>query len=102
MKKLRFELPFLESFLNGIRPSIWDLKWFLEINDPIDYALTPPSSVDYGFINCSNFEDTCILLEIYGKILKNTNPVALQLACETGKLYEYASGLSKWRSGGQT
>lgn len=61
----------------------------------MDYAPTPPSSADYGFINCRNFEDTCILLEIYGKILKTTDPMGLQLACETGKLHEYASGFVK-------
>ncbi|KAF2848345.1 hypothetical protein T440DRAFT_520041 [Plenodomus tracheiphilus IPT5] len=53
LKELRSRNPFLEAFLSappmGPRPSVWDLKQFLEIRDPVDYPPQPCVSVDYGF-----------------------------------------------------
>ncbi|KAL9619822.1 MAG: hypothetical protein Q9160_005562 [Pyrenula sp. 1 TL-2023] len=95
LKKLRSHLPFLEGFLSvpptGAQPSVWDLKQFLEINDPVDNPPAPSVYFDYGFINCESFEDTCILMEIYRKVLETANPLKLHKACITGKLYQFAS-----------
>ncbi|MCJ1438446.1 hypothetical protein MMC27_007835 [Xylographa pallens] len=106
LKELRSRLPFLEGFLSappaGPRPSVWDLKQFLEIRDPMDYPPVPSVNVDYGFINCRSFEETCTLMEIYGKILKTANPLELHQACVAGDLFQFASGYvrmeERWRS----
>jgi hypothetical protein len=86
-----------ESFLSvppaGPRPpSVWNLKVFLEISDPMNYPPTPSVNVDYGFINCRTFEETWILMEIYGKVLKTANPLALLQACVAGDLFQLISG----------
>ena len=96
LKKLRSRLPFLESFLSvppaGPRPSVWNLKQFLEINDPMDHPAVPSVNVDYGFINCHTFEETCTLMEIYRNVLKTANPLDLHQACVAGDLFQFASG----------
>ena len=105
LKKLRSRLPFLEGFLSappaGPHPSVWNLKRFLEIDDPMDYPPVPSVRCDYGFLNCDTFEETCILMEIYGRVLKTANPLALHQACIAGKLFEFASGYvrmeERWR-----
>ncbi|KAF2127532.1 hypothetical protein P153DRAFT_295156 [Dothidotthia symphoricarpi CBS 119687] len=95
LKEIRSELPFLEGFLSvppvGSRPSVWDLKQFLEISDPMDHPPVPSVNVDYGFINCRTFEETCTLMEIYGKVLKTAKPLELHQACVAGNLFEFAS-----------
>ena len=105
LKELRSRLPLLEGFLSappaGPRPSVWNLKLFLEINDPMDHPPFPSVNVDYGFINCSTFEATCTLMEIYREILKTANPLALHQACIAGALFQFASGFvrmeERWR-----
>lgn len=95
LTNLRSRLPFLEGFLTappaGPRPSVWNLRQFLEVNDPIAYPPIPSINVDYGFINCRNFEETCTLMEIYRKILETANPLGLHQACIAGELYLFAS-----------
>ncbi|KAI4217542.1 MAG: hypothetical protein LQ351_000137 [Letrouitia transgressa] len=95
LKKLRSRLRFLEVFLSvppaGPHPSVWNLKQFLEINDPIDYPPVPSVNIDYGFVNCHTFEDTCILIEIYRKVLETASPLALHRACLVGELFQFAS-----------
>lgn len=95
LKELRKMLPYLEGFLlaprNGPRPSVWDLKVFLEINDPVENLPCSSVSVDYGFFNCNTFEETCILMEIYGRILNAADPLELHRACLSGTLFEFAS-----------
>ena len=106
LKELRSRLPFLEGFLSvppaGPRPSVWDLKQFLEISDPKDHPPIPSVDVDYGFINCRTFEELCILMEIYGKVLKTANPLELHRACVAGDLFQFASVYvrmeERWRS----
>ena len=96
LKELRSRLPFLEGFLSvppaGPHPSVWSLKQFLEISDPIDHPPCPSVNVDYGFINCHTFEGTCILMEIYAKVLKTADPLKLHQACVAGDLFRFASG----------
>ncbi|KAL8797118.1 MAG: hypothetical protein Q9195_000585 [Heterodermia aff. obscurata] len=96
LKELRSWLPFLEGFLSvppaGPHPSVWSLKQFLEIDDPMDHPPVPSVNVDYGFMNCHTFEDTCILMEIYKKILKTASPLDLHQACVAGDLFRFASG----------
>ncbi|KAF2681846.1 hypothetical protein K458DRAFT_371081 [Lentithecium fluviatile CBS 122367] len=96
LKELRSRLPFLEDFLSvppaGSRPSVWDLKQFIEVSEPMDYPPIPPVCVDYGFINCRTFEETCTLMEIYGSVLKTANPLELHQACVAGDLFRFASG----------
>ena len=105
LKQLRSELPFLKDFLSvtpaGPYPSVWGLKQFLEINDPIDYPPIPSVDFDYGFINCRTFEETCILMEIYGQVLKTADPLKLHQACVNGDLFHFASDFvrmeEQWR-----
>lgn len=106
LKELRSRLPFLEGFLSvppaGPRPSVWNLKQFLEISDPMDHPPIPSVNVDYGFIDCRTFEETWILMEVYGKVLKTANPLELHQACVAGDLFQFASGYvrmeERWRS----
>ena len=106
LKKLRSKLPYLEDFLSvppaGPRPSVWDLKQFLEISDPMNHPPAPSVKADYEFINCDTFEETCILMEIYGKVLETANPMKLHQACVAGDLFQFASGHfqmeERWRS----
>ena len=105
LKELRSKLPFLEDFLSvpptGPHLSVWKLKQFLEISDPMDYPPVPSTNVDYGFINCRTFEDTCTLMEIYREVLKTANPLALHQACVAGDLFQFASKFirmeERWR-----
>jgi hypothetical protein len=105
LKEQRSGLPFLEGFLSvppaGPRPSVWDLKQFLEIGDPIDHPPVPSFNLDYGFINCRNFEEMCILMEIYGKVLETANPLDLHRACVAGNLFRFGSDYvqmnERWR-----
>ena len=68
----------------------------------MDHPPVPSVSVDYGFINCRTFEETCTLMEIYGKVLKTGNPLELHQACVAGDLFQFASGYvpmeERWRS----
>ena len=106
LKKLRSRLPFLEGFLSvppsGPRPSVWHLLQFLEISDPMEHPPTPSVNVDYGFINCRTFEETCTLMEVYRKVLKTANPLALHQACVAGDLFQFANLFfpmeERWRS----
>jgi hypothetical protein len=96
LKELRSRLPFLEEFLSvppiGPRPSVWNLKQFLEIDDPMAPTPTRSVEVDYGFINCRTLEDTCTLIEIYKKVLLTANPLELHKACVAGDLFWFAAG----------
>ena len=106
LKELRSRLPFLEDFLSvppaGPRPSVWNLKQFFEISDPMDYPPNQSVNIDYGFDNCNTFEETCTLLEIYGKVLETANPLELHQACMAGDLFQFTSGYvqmeEQWRS----
>jgi hypothetical protein len=69
-----------------LRPTVWDLKCFLDIKDPVNYPLIPSVGVDYGFVNCRTFEETCTLMEIYNRVFKTANPLGLHQACITGTL----------------
>ena len=86
----------------GPDPSVWSLKQFLEVNDPMDHPPPPSIKVDYGFINCRTFEKIYILMEIYGKVRKTANPLELHEACVAGELFQFASGYvrmeERWRS----
>ena len=105
LKEIRSRLPFLEGFLSvppaGPHPSVWDLKQFLEIRDSMDHPI-PSINVDYGFIHCRTFEETCILTEIYGKVLETASPLQLHQACVAGDLFQFASDYvrmeEQWRS----
>ncbi|TGO52514.1 hypothetical protein BCON_0140g00280 [Botryotinia convoluta] len=94
LEKMRSEFKFLERFLSvspsGLQPSIWSLKQFVAIDNPSDFPPNATLEVDYGFMNCQTFEETCILLEIYKRFLKVANPLALHEACLAGKLFEFA------------
>lgn len=84
------------------RPSVWDLKQFLEISDPMDYPPILAVNVDYHFINCRTFEETCTLMETYGKVLNTANSLELQQAYVADDLFQFASGYfrmaERWRS----
>ena len=93
LKELRGQLPFLEDFLcpTGGRPSVWNLKQYLDINDPKDHPPVLPVIIDYGFIDCDkDFEKICTLTEIYGEILKTADPLELHAACVAGNLFQFA------------
>jgi hypothetical protein len=94
LKQSRSCFPFLEEFLSvppsGPQPSVWDLKQFIAINDPAEYPPIPALKVDYGFMNCRDFEETCILMEIYKRLLQDADPLELHRACLAGKLFVFA------------
>lgn len=106
LRELRSQLPFLEAFLSvpptGPRPSVWHLKQFLEIDDPTDYPPVLSVQVDYGFMNCHNFEELCTLMEIYRKVLTSANPMELHQACVAGNLFQFVGGhfrvKEEWRA----
>ncbi|KAG8528680.1 uncharacterized protein KY384_006367 [Bacidia gigantensis] len=83
-RELRSRIPLLESFLSvpsaGPRPFVWDLKQFLEINDPMDHPPILSVNIDYEVVKCRSFEDTCTLMEIYGQVLNTANPLELRQA----------------------
>ncbi|KAM3151938.1 hypothetical protein ABEW05_007674 [Botrytis cinerea] len=95
LKETRSRFRFLEQFLSvppsGPQPSIWSLKQFVAIDNPAEFLPSPTLEVDYGFINCQTFEEICILLEIYKRLLKVANPLALHEACLDGRLFEFAN-----------
>jgi hypothetical protein len=95
----RLSFPYLEGFLNrepsAPRESIWDLKQFVEINDPIEFEPIPAVQVDYGFMNCQTFEEKCILLEIYKRLLPRASPLDLHAACLAGDLFSFAQRFHK-------
>lgn len=99
LKDQRIKFPFLEEFLSvppaGPWPSVWDLKQFVAIADPAEFLPSPAVQVDYGFMNCRTFEETCTLMEIYKRILGKANPLALHEACLAGKLFEFAGKFDK-------
>lgn len=105
LHNLRSGLPFLEAFLSappaGSRPSVWDLKWSLDIEDPVSYPPIPSVSFDYGFVNCGTMEETYTLMEIYKRVLQTVHPLGLHHACITGTLWQFASGYirmeERWR-----
>ena len=106
LKDLRSNLPFLGGFLSvpppSPRPSVWDLKQFLEINNPMDHPPIPSVNVDYGFVNCRTFEETCILMEVYRKVLETANLLELHQACVAGDLFQFTKSYvrmeERWRS----
>lgn len=94
LKDFRTDFPFLEAFLSiphvGPYPSVWSLKQFIAINDPAEHPPIPALQCDYGFANCQTFEETCILMEIYKRLLQNADPLELHKACLAGKLFVFA------------
>lgn len=94
LKDFISDFPFLEAFLSippaGPHPSVWSLKQFLAIDDPAGYPPILALQWDYGFGNCQTFEETCILMEIYKRLLKDADPLDLHKACLVGKLFEFA------------
>jgi hypothetical protein len=94
LKGFRSGFPFLEEFLSvppsGPHLSVWDLKQFIAINDPAEHPPIPALQVDYGFMNCRTFEETCILMEIYKRLLQKADPLELHKACLAGKLFVFA------------
>jgi hypothetical protein len=99
LKVERAQFPFLEEFLSvppsGPQPSVWSLKQFIAIENPMDSPPIPALTFDYGFMNCGSFEETCILMEIYKRLLLKVNPLELHEACLAGRLFEFAETFDK-------
>ncbi|KAH3906360.1 hypothetical protein HBH56_202590 [Parastagonospora nodorum] len=93
LREVRSRLPFLEVFLSAptsiIRPSVWDLKQFLEIRNPVENPPTSSVSVNYGFANCRNREYTCTMMEIYDRVLGVANHLKHHEACVARNLFRY-------------
>ncbi|TGO64973.1 hypothetical protein BOTNAR_0082g00150 [Botryotinia narcissicola] len=74
LQRMRLEFKFLQWFLSlsPSRPqaSVWSLKQFVAIDDPAEFPPNETLQVDYDFTNCQTFEETCILLEIYKRLLE--------------------------------
>jgi hypothetical protein len=94
LKNERPRVPFLETFLSvppsGPHPRVWSLKQFLEIDNPVDRPAIPGIQVDYSFRNCRDFEETCILSEVYKRLLSKADPLELHEACLAGRSFEFA------------
>lgn len=75
--------------------SVWDLKQFVVA----DYQrLIPSITVDYGFINCGDSEETIhSLKQVYKNILvgANASPLKLHEACIQGKLFQFAKQVTQ-------
>ena len=84
-KEDQLQFPFLEEFLSvpshGPQPSVWFLKQFIAINNPVEHPPMPAVYVDYRFMNCKALGVTCILMEIYKRLLLKTTPLDLHEAC---------------------
>lgn len=102
-KDFRSDLPFLEAFLSipfavgGPYPSVWRLKQFVAIGDPAEHPPIAALQWDYGFGNCQTFEEVCILMEIYKRLLqhRDVDPLELHKACLAGKLFAFAQKYHK-------
>ncbi|KAF2263123.1 hypothetical protein CC78DRAFT_604897 [Lojkania enalia] len=96
LKSFRSDFPHLKEFLDAssshVHPSVWSLKQFLVIDNPAEFPPVPAVQVDYGFMNCNTFEETCILMEIYKRLLQKADPLDLHSACLAGTLFEFAQG----------
>jgi hypothetical protein len=103
LQEMRREFPFLEGFLSvppsGPHPSVWSLKQFIAINDPAEFPAIAALEVDYGFINCQTFEETCILMEIYKRLLLKADALELHEACLAGELFEFAQKFDRMDEG---
>jgi hypothetical protein len=99
LKDERSRFPFLEAFLSvpyrEPHPSVWSLKQSLEVDNPGKYPLHPAVNVDYGFINCQTFEETCILMALYRRLVCVANPLELHKACLAGESFEFAQQFHK-------
>ncbi|KAF7912217.1 uncharacterized protein EAF01_001238 [Botrytis porri] len=80
---MRSEIKFLERFLSS-------LKQFVAIYNRAEFPPNATMEVDYGFMNCQNFEETCNLLEIFKRLLEKANPLVLHQAWLTNKLFKFA------------
>jgi hypothetical protein len=94
LRHQRMDFAFLEKFLSasptGPWPSVWSLKQFVAIANPVEFAPVPSVEVDYGFMNCRTPEETFTLMEIYKRLLGKANPLALHETCLSNKLFEFA------------
>ncbi|KAF2443258.1 hypothetical protein P171DRAFT_487209 [Karstenula rhodostoma CBS 690.94] len=105
LNTLRSLLPHHCAFLSvppsGPHTSVWDLKQFLETGDLVTHPPVPAVGCDYGFFNCAGFEDTCTLMEIYGRVLERADPMELHGACVAGRLFEFVGRFveveERWR-----
>lgn len=99
LKNDRLRFPYLETYLSvppsGLQPSVWSLKQFLAVNSPADFPPCRAVNFDYGFRNCQTFEEICILMEIYRRLLTKVNPLELYKACLAGQLFEFAAKFDK-------
>ena len=99
LKGDRLQFPHLETYLSvppsGPQPSVWSLKQFLAVNSLADLPPCPAVNFDYGFINCQTFEEICILMEIYKRLLTKANPLELHKASLAGQLFEFANKFDK-------
>lgn len=89
LKEFSSDFSYPEAFLSippaGLYPSVWSLKQFVAINDPIEHPPIPALQWDYGFGNCQTFEYTCILMEIYKRLLQKRRSI------------RFAQGLLGWK-----
>jgi hypothetical protein len=77
------------------RPSVWSLKQFVAVDNPAEFPPCRTLEADYGFMNCQSFAETCLLLEIYKKLLVSADPLKLHEACLNGELFEFAQKFQK-------
>ncbi|GMG42479.1 unnamed protein product [Aspergillus oryzae var. brunneus] len=98
-KQYRLQFPYLEEFFRsppcGPHLSVWSLKQFLAIYNPAESPPDNTISVDYGFMNCKTFTETCTLMELYKRLLRKASPLDLHEACVAGKLFEFAECFHK-------
>ncbi|PCH40898.1 hypothetical protein WOLCODRAFT_117892 [Wolfiporia cocos MD-104 SS10] len=94
----------LEDVLSGsphVNKSVWDLKQFVMNKD---MRLIPSVNVDYGFMNCRTPDEYTELKALYKQLFElehktSFDPVELHNAAIRGKIFEYASGVLKFKKG---
>lgn len=85
--------------LSGLQLSVWSLKKFLAIEQLAKYPPIPAVSFDDGLMSCETFEETCILMEIYKRLLLEANLLDLHKAYLAGRLFEFAGKFDKMQEG---
>jgi hypothetical protein len=88
----------LEDVLSGspqVFKSVWYLKQYVMAEDSEEVKPIPAVTVDYGFMNCKDEEDTSNLKRLYKQILEmpKVKPLELHEAAIKGELFKYAGRL---------
>lgn len=97
LKAERTRITHLEDVLAGVIKSVWRLKQFV-LSEDVDIQRSVV--VDYGFMNCRTQTEREELKEVYKQIFleAQADPIKLHEAAIAGKIFEFSSGLLKFKN----